>query len=80
MGLILFQNFCTKLAKKHHERCLSRRVWDAWHSVIETKWRVRIEKACQAKAQEVCVQLTEDYEGRISAVRTWLQTNRARIY
>ena len=56
------------LAKKHHERCLSRKVWDAWHSVIETKWRVRIEKACQAKAQEVCMQLTEDYETRLANV------------
>ncbi|XP_052219894.1 centrosomal protein POC5-like [Dreissena polymorpha] len=73
------ENFCTKLAKKHHERCLSRRVWDAWHSVIETKWRVRIEKACQAKAQEVCVQLTEDYEGRISALNAELSSCRQEV-
>ncbi|XP_052787736.1 centrosomal protein POC5-like [Mya arenaria] len=62
------ENFCSMLARKHHERCLSRRVWDAWHSVIETKWRVRIEKACQAKAQEVCVQLREDYDAKLAQV------------
>jgi centrosomal protein POC5 len=56
------------IAKKHHQRCLQRKVWDAWHSVIETKWRVRVEKACQAKAQEVCIQLTNNYEAKLASV------------
>jgi hypothetical protein len=43
-------------------------VWAAWHSIIEDKWRHRVEKACQAKAQEVCMQLTNDYETKISSV------------
>lgn len=68
--ILCFQTFCTMIAKKHHQRCLQRKVWDAWHSVIETKWRVRVEKACQAKAQEVCIQLTNDYEAKLADVST----------
>lgn len=73
------ETFCTMIAKKHHQRCLQRKVWDAWHSVIETKWRVRIEKACQAKAQEVCVQLTNDYEARLAEVSENLAIARAEV-
>ena len=64
----LFQAFSSNLAKRHHQRQLCRKVWDAWHSVIENKWRQRMEKACQSKAQEVCVQITNDYESRLASV------------
>lgn len=62
------QKFAEKLASRYHERRLQQKVWEAWHSVIENKWRSRVEKACQAKAQEVCLQLTNDYEAKVAAV------------
>ncbi|KAL4216760.1 Centrosomal protein poc5 [Mactra antiquata] len=67
------ETFCAVIARKHHEKCMQRKVWDAWHSVIKTKWRVRLEKACQAKAQEVCVHLTQDYEARLAEATEKLQ-------
>ncbi|XP_060592143.1 centrosomal protein POC5-like [Ruditapes philippinarum] len=73
------ETFCTMIAKKHHQRCLQRKVWDAWHSVIETKWRVRVEKACQAKAQEVCIQLTNNYEAKLASANEELECVKAEV-
>ena len=36
--------------------------------IIVEKWRRRVEKACQAKAQEVCISLTNDYETKLQSV------------
>ena len=47
------------------------KVWSAWHSLIEAKWKQRVEKACQSKAQEVCMSLTNDYETRLASVSRW---------
>ena len=58
-----------KLAERHYSRSLTQKVWAGWHSVIENKWRLRVEKACQAKAQEVCMSLTNDYETKLASVR-----------
>lgn len=47
---------------------LMKKVWAAWHSVIEVKWRERVERACQARAEEVCLRLSADYERKIEEV------------
>lgn len=39
--------------------------------VIVEKWRRRVEKACQSKAQEVCISLTNDYETKLKSVSSW---------
>uniref|UniRef100_A0ABM0GQ62 Centrosomal protein POC5 n=1 Tax=Saccoglossus kowalevskii TaxID=10224 RepID=A0ABM0GQ62_SACKO len=44
--------FASCLARKHHHHQIMSKVWSAWHSIIEAKWRQRVEKACQSKAQE----------------------------
>ena len=64
----IHQSFTSRLAAKHYERRQMTRVWAGWHSIIEAKWRQRVEKACQGKAQEVCMQLTNDYETQIASV------------
>lgn len=71
--------FSSNLARRHHQRQLARRVWDAWHSVIENKWRQRVERACQSKAQEVCVQLTNDYESRLASANEALEAARQEV-
>ncbi|XP_048750876.2 centrosomal protein POC5-like [Ostrea edulis] len=73
------EKFAEKLAKRYHERRLQQKVWEAWHLTIENKWRARVEKACQAKAQEVCVQLTNDYEAKIAALTESLDAAREEI-
>ncbi|XP_067653778.1 centrosomal protein POC5-like isoform X1 [Haliotis asinina] len=71
--------FASNLARKHYERSLSSRVWVAWHSVIENKWRQRVEKACQSKAQDVCLQLTNEYEAKIRKLNEELESAHAKI-
>ncbi|XP_070178405.1 centrosomal protein POC5-like isoform X1 [Littorina saxatilis] len=71
--------FAQQLAKLHHERTLSRRVLSAWFSLIHGKWRNRAEKACQGKAQEVCMQLTADYEAKIGQLNAELEAMRVEI-
>ena len=69
----MLQAFASNLARRHYERNLSQKCWVAWHSVVEARWKQRVEKACQAKAQEVCMALTNDYETKVKSVSTWHQ-------
>ncbi|XP_041460149.1 LOW QUALITY PROTEIN: centrosomal protein POC5-like [Lytechinus variegatus] len=73
------QVFTMKLAKRHHEKHLKSKVWSAWHSIIVAKWRQRVEKACQTKAQEVCMKLTNDYEARLASLNEALEAARAEV-
>ncbi|XP_072019825.1 centrosomal protein POC5-like [Amphiura filiformis] len=71
--------FTSHLAAKHYERRRMTKVWTAWHSIIEAKWKQRVEKACQSKAQEVCMHLTNDYETRIASLNEALESSRAEV-
>lgn len=73
------QAFTAKLATQHRERQLKSKVWSAWHSIIVAKWRQRVEKACQGKAQEVCMKLTNDYEARIASSNEALEASRVEV-
>ncbi|RDD47535.1 Centrosomal protein POC5 [Trichoplax sp. H2] len=71
--------FATKLATKHYRRTIAGRAWVAWHGVVEAKWRQRVEKSCQARAQEVCMALTEEYEQKLAALSRKYEDSRAEI-
>lgn len=51
----------------------------SWQSVQENKWRERVERACQNRAQEVCEQLTRDYEEKIATLQRQLGAAHAEI-
>ena len=68
LNVTLLQEFASKLAYRHYERSLQLKCWEAWHSVVESRWKQRVEKACQGKAQEICMSLTNDYETKINSV------------
>ncbi|XP_041092858.1 centrosomal protein POC5-like isoform X2 [Polyodon spathula] len=67
------------LADRHYKQMLMKKVWVAWHSVIEVKWRERVERACQARAEEVCLQLSTDYERKIEELSEALEKARCEI-
>ncbi|XP_013387505.1 centrosomal protein POC5-like [Lingula anatina] len=73
------EKFATNLARKHYHRTLSQKVWASWHAIIEAKWRQRVEKACQAKAQEVCIALTNDYETKLASLNEALDAARTEV-
>lgn len=65
---LCFKAYSNGLADRHYKQMLMKKVWVAWHSVIEVKWRERVERACQARAEEVCLRLSADYERKIEEV------------
>ena len=41
----------------------------SWFGLIQGRWRERIQKACQLRAEEVCQQLKSSHNEDIKAVR-----------
>ncbi len=66
--LCLLQEICLKMADVYYHRKLLAKSWASWHSLIENKWRERVEKACQIRAQEVCQKLEQKYENQLLEV------------
>nr|KAF6366866.1 POC5 centriolar protein [Pipistrellus kuhlii] len=42
-----------KLADQYFQRTLLKKVWIAWHSTVQKKWKDVVERACQARAKEL---------------------------
>ncbi|KAM6964845.1 centrosomal protein POC5 [Aplochiton taeniatus] len=55
-----------RLAEQHYRLQLKRKVWSGWHSVVQTRWKEKVERACRARAEEVCVRLSAEYEAKIA--------------
>ncbi|XP_064152859.1 centrosomal protein POC5 isoform X3 [Anguilla rostrata] len=68
-----------RLAEQHHRLQLKRKVWAGWHSLIQSRWRERVERACQARAEEVCVRLSADYDAKLAEAREALERARVEI-
>jgi len=70
MWLYLFpKEYANRIADRQFRTALMKKVWAAWHSLSEEKWKERVAKACQLRAEEVCVQLSNDYEAKIAEVK-----------
>lgn len=68
MYFSVFQAQGNKLAEQHYHLQLKRKVWAGWHSLIQNRWRERVERACCARAEDVCMQLSTDYEAKMAQV------------
>ncbi|XP_067087504.1 centrosomal protein POC5 [Osmerus mordax] len=55
-----------RLAEQHYHLQLKRKVWAGWHSLIQAKWKERVERACRARAEEVCLRMSTDYEAKMA--------------
>nr|XP_015219719.1 PREDICTED: centrosomal protein POC5 isoform X1 [Lepisosteus oculatus] len=71
--------YANSLADQHYRLMLKKKVWAAWHSVIEVNWRERVERACQARAEEVCHQLSSDYAAKMAELSEELSNARGEI-
>ncbi|XP_051543323.1 centrosomal protein POC5-like isoform X2 [Myxocyprinus asiaticus] len=56
----------SRMAEQHYHLQLKRKVWAGWHSLIQNRWRERVERACCARAEDVCIQLSADYEAKMA--------------
>ncbi|XP_050842854.1 centrosomal protein POC5 isoform X1 [Serinus canaria] len=65
--------------KAKQETALMKKVWAAWRSVSEERWKDKVARACQLRAEDVCVQLTNDYEAKIAELTAALELTRAEV-
>ena len=56
------------LAKKHYHCQLKRKILKSWFGLIQGRWKQRVERACQVKAEEVCHQLVGDHQEQLANV------------
>ncbi|KAM4808295.1 centrosomal protein POC5 [Rhinophrynus dorsalis] len=73
------EEYACSLADKHYRNVLMRNTWRAWHSVIESNWKDKVEQACRARAEEVCMELSSDYESRLSRLNGALEEARTEV-
>ncbi|XP_058512252.1 centrosomal protein POC5 isoform X1 [Ochotona princeps] len=68
-----------KLADQYFRRNLLKKAWRGWRSVVQKKWKDVVERACQARAEEVCVQISNDYEAKMAMLTGALENAKAEI-
>ncbi|NXF58674.1 POC5 protein, partial [Ciccaba nigrolineata] len=73
------EEYANRIADRQFRTALMKKVWAAWRSLSEEKWKVKVAKACQSRAEDVCVQLTNDYEAKIAELTATLEQTKAEI-
>ncbi|XP_039101497.1 centrosomal protein POC5 isoform X2 [Hyaena hyaena] len=68
-----------KLADQYFQRTLLKKVWRGWRSIVQKQWKDVVERACQARAEEVCVQISNDYETKVAVLSGALENAKAEI-
>uniref|UniRef100_A0A8C8RU35 Centrosomal protein POC5 n=1 Tax=Pelusios castaneus TaxID=367368 RepID=A0A8C8RU35_9SAUR len=71
--------YANRLADRQFQIALMKKVWAAWRSLSEARWKEKVAKACQSRAEEVCVQLSKDYEAKITELNVALEEAKADI-
>ncbi|XP_065797224.1 centrosomal protein POC5 isoform X2 [Muntiacus reevesi] len=69
----------SKLADQYFQRTLLKKAWRGWRAVVQKQWREVVERACQARAEEVCVQISNDYEAKVALLSGALENAKAEI-
>ncbi|NXJ85681.1 POC5 protein, partial [Trogon melanurus] len=73
------EEYANRIADRQFRTALMKKVWTAWRSLSEEKWKEKVAKACQLRAEDVCVQLTNDYEAKIAELTATLEQTKAEI-
>lgn len=68
--LVPWQALAAQAARQHYNLQLKKKVWFGWHSLVQKHWKVRVEQACRARAEEVCTRLSAEYEAKLAEVNT----------
>lgn len=68
-----------KLADQYFQRKLLKKTWKGWHSVVQRQWKEVVERACQARAEEVCVHISNDYEAKVAMLSGALENAKVEI-
>nr|XP_044989766.1 centrosomal protein POC5 isoform X2 [Jaculus jaculus] len=68
-----------RLAEQYFQRALLKKVWRGWRSVVQRRWKEVVERACQARAEEVCIRISNDYEAKMAMLSEALENAKAEI-
>ncbi|XP_041642380.1 centrosomal protein POC5 [Cheilinus undulatus] len=58
--------YAIQAARQHYNMQLKKKVWLGWHSLVQKHWKVKLERACRARAEEVCTHLSAEYEAKLA--------------
>ncbi|XP_068594844.1 centrosomal protein POC5 [Brachionichthys hirsutus] len=53
-------------ARQHYNSQLKKKVWLGWHSLVQKHWKLQVEQACRARAEEVCTRMSTEYEAKLA--------------
>ncbi|NWW91377.1 POC5 protein, partial [Rhynochetos jubatus] len=73
------EEYANRIVDRQFRTALMKKVWVAWRSLSEEKWKEKVAKACQLRAEDVCVQLTNDYDDKIAELTATLEQTKAEI-
>ncbi|KFU95627.1 Centrosomal protein POC5, partial [Chaetura pelagica] len=73
------EEYQNRIADRQFQTALMKKVWAAWRSLSGEKWKEKVAKACQLRAEDVCVQLTNDYEAKIAELTAALEETKAEM-
>ncbi|XP_040277351.1 centrosomal protein POC5 isoform X1 [Bufo bufo] len=73
------EDYVCSLADRHYRRMLLKSMWRTWRSVMESNWKDKVEQACRARAEEVCVELSSNYESKVAQLSDALEEARAEV-
>ncbi|XP_040435762.1 centrosomal protein POC5 isoform X1 [Falco naumanni] len=73
------EEYSNRIADRQFRTGLMKKVWAAWRTLSEEKWKEKVAKACQLRAEDVCVQLTNDYEAKIAELTATLEQTKAEV-
>ncbi|XP_066458970.1 centrosomal protein POC5 isoform X2 [Eleutherodactylus coqui] len=73
------EEYVCSLADQHYRRILLKNMWRTWRSALESSWKDKVEQACRARAEEVCIELSSDYESKVAQLRGALEEARAEV-
>ncbi|XP_056370721.1 centrosomal protein POC5 isoform X7 [Oenanthe melanoleuca] len=73
------EEYAIRMADKHFQTALMKKVWAAWRSVSEERWKEKVTRACQLRAEDICVQLTNDFEAKIAELTASLEQTKAEV-
>ncbi|NXY43090.1 POC5 protein, partial [Ceuthmochares aereus] len=73
------EEYANRIADRQFRTALMKKVWAAWRSLSEEKWKEKAAKACQLRAEDICVELTNDYETKITELTATLEETKAEI-
>ncbi|CAI9624458.1 unnamed protein product, partial [Staurois parvus] len=73
------EDYACSLADRHYRKVLLKNSWRTWHSAIEVNWKDKVEQACRARAEEVCIQLSIDYEAKVAQLNGAIEDAKAEV-